>query len=405
MAEWGAQLRRAGLNNEASDLLVANGYHTADLLQNALTAEEDVIELARMLLEDGGLQRGLTDARTRIHPVTAALRALRTSLLPPPIMPAAGPALGGPAPLALPLGPRPDILSPDRIRVLRQEFTANYPAEVLTEESEPSVQLLQVLWKMQSTGDWSHIGWKRRLSRAQADQLKDSRRRTNTLLTMLADSAGLEQEDVREDINGSPYVVHQLLSLWGTAMAVLQLAHLASTKMYISTFMSHYTTKHKESQLRPPSWQEAETADRLAITAACKLVISGWTWDQSMAELTVNRDILVNYLQPRIRMDHGSSSSDKSKFRKNYQVHKDQGFKKDHRHRGRKDQQGDYKKHFHKDRKHDNHKDKSRRDKSPVCFRFQKGQCTVKNCKFLHKCEICKSNDHGSSTCRNRKQS
>ena len=97
--------------------------------------------------------------------------------------------------------------------------------------------------------------------------------------------------------------IRTMFEVFNNAAAMCEAAHLASLKSYTAKFMSYLTHKYDtDSGLRPPTFLEAQSADKQVHTVIFELVSErGWSIDQALHEMTSVRADLPIVLQPRPR--------------------------------------------------------------------------------------------------------
>ena len=198
-------------------------------------------------------------------------------------------------------------------------------------------------------------------------------------------------------------------------MAMLGLAHLASSRLYTTAFMKLYTNKPCDSSMRQPSREEAEHADKHVWTMACNLVNEGWNWNQALYEVVQIRESMVTHLQPRLKAIL-NVQLDKHKKPRLGGNHSNSNYQRDHKnpnfrptndsnyYKGKGRGKG---KHFSKSgqskgNQHSNNQSSSSntaQQTQGVCFRFQQGQCKAQSCRFKHVCSRCNAEGHGSVNC------
>ena len=183
-------------------------------------------------------------------------------------------------------------------------FRMRYPTELVQDEHWPSHQVLRQFYNMLKSGNWTWIPWKQLLSKAQAETIKDrrgpKRSADATLLQVLAETAGLEDE-CSEDMSSSPFRVQQVLSVRMNALALLECGHLNSFKTYVQEFMKLYTRRPLPSSgMRVVNWEEAEASDHEVWKTLIKMIEKKISWDDSLYECTVVRDLLSHQLQHRL---------------------------------------------------------------------------------------------------------
>ena len=193
------------------------------------------------------------------------------------------------------------------VNEMKQRFKKHYPAEVLLPETTPSLRLLSLVHHQKSKSEFRWVPWKYRLSQSKADELSSSKP------TRMAKSEGLQLHALLVDTppelnieNGSMgmHALRQIFETFSYAMAMVELAHLATMKNYFLRFINLMTTKmDSETGLRNPTILEAQAADKTLMTIACDLVTEkGWSFDDAIHEITFIRAEINTLLQPRPRL-------------------------------------------------------------------------------------------------------
>ena len=190
---------------------------------------------------------------------------------------------------------------------LKATFRDHYPAEVLVQESMPSLRLLSTMVHQKSKNDFKWIPWKFRLSAAKSDEITASRS------TRLAKSEGLHLHSMLMDdppaieVNNGALGLHalrQMFETWAFAVAMAGIAHLSSLKQYYMKFIQLMTHKlDQDTGLRNATILEAQAADKALMSLAIELVLERkWTWDDALYEVTFIRADMMSLLQPRPRL-------------------------------------------------------------------------------------------------------
>ena len=271
---------------------------------------------------------------------------------------------------------------------LKSTFKKNYPAEILTAENTPSLRLLSMVHHQHAKKDHKWIPWKFRLSQQRSDEVSASKSgRIPKSETLNLHSMILDDPPTIEIANGG-LGLHTLRSLFETysiAMAMVGVAHLASLKDYYLRFLSFMSTRlDTESGLRNPSILGAQSADKTLMGVVCDLVAErGWSWDDSLHEVTHIRSEMASLLQPRPRQLKPPPVGGKgdSWIRPNRVALYGKGDGKYNKGDGKKGKKGG----------------KGQRvawvtdinqggQRHQLCMRFQTGKCSMDNCRFKHLC-------------------
>ena len=201
----------------------------------------------------------------------------------------------------------PPKLTSDVVLAMKQKFKQNYPAEILLPETMPSLRLLSLMHHQKTKKEYRWVPWKYRISQAKSDEL------TIGKTSRLAKAEGLQLHSLLLDSppeiqieNGAMgmHALRQTFETYSYAMAMLELAHLATMKQYYMRFINLMTTRmDSETGLRNPTILEAQSADKALMGIACELVMEqNWNFDDALHEITFIRAEIHNLLQPRPRL-------------------------------------------------------------------------------------------------------
>ena len=321
------------------------------------------------------------------------------------------------APLAAPIGEGataqsswsetfPPKLTSQVVNEMKQKFKRHYPAEVLLPENTPSLRLLSLVHHQKAKSEFRWVPWKYRLSQAKADELSSSHP------TRMAKSEGLQLHALLVDTppeltieNGSMgmHALRQTFETFSYAMAMVELAHLATMKNYYLRFINLMTTKmDSETGLRNPTILESQSADKILMTIACDLVTEKqWSFDDAIHEITFIRAEINTLLQPRPRLPRqtyqkleSSSSKGGGKTTRTGPYSKGKGGKSGGKSMGKTSGKVTW-----------ITEAMVNGTKKQLCMRFQTGKCDMgSNCRFHHGCafptssgEACNKN-HGALT-------
>ena len=201
----------------------------------------------------------------------------------------------------------PPKLTSEVVLAMRQKFKQHYPAEILLPETMPSLRLLSLMHHQKTKKEYRWVPWKFRISQAKSDEL------TGNKSSRLAKVEGVQLHSLLIDSppeiqieNGAMgmHAMRQTFETYSYAMAMLELAHLATMKQYYLRFMNLMTTRmDSETGLRNPTILEAQSADKALMGIACELVMEqGWNFDDAIHEITFIRAEINTLLQPRPRL-------------------------------------------------------------------------------------------------------
>ena len=205
-----------------------------------------------------------TDDAALVSADSACIRRLlfeASSAAPP--KPALGTAALPPAPTTSSSSTK--LAVPDLLH-LRKNFLAKYPGELLTPELAPSVDFLSLLKNHHESQQSLWVPWRLRTSESDATRWEEARRPRNDrqLLRSLLDAdAEPASASISLNMQGPPDpVLRRSLSLFATALAMLDYVHLATIKKFNDRFLHLALTPPMDSSLRGPSLQEIVLADR-----------------------------------------------------------------------------------------------------------------------------------------------
>ena len=198
-------------------------------------------------------------------------------------------------------------LSSTTIVALKKQFLLNYPSEVLTPETSPSIRLLSQAYHNKKTNEIKWIPWKYRLSMAKSEDITSGRSAKVPRIESLGLHNILVDEPPAVEVSNSSMginAVRTVFDLHNAALALVESAHLAVLRAYSIKFLSHLTQKlDQETGLRNPTILEAQSADKLIWATISELVSEkGWSLDQAVHELTHVRSDLATLLQARPRL-------------------------------------------------------------------------------------------------------
>ena len=187
---------------------------------------------------------------------------------------------------------------------MKQRFQKSYPSEILCNDSMPSQRLLALVAHNVSKSKWKWVPWKFGMSMAKEEDIQTSRSAKVPKLEGIQLHALLLDDPPSIDVTGGNLGLHAIRTMFevfNNAVAMCEAAHLASLKSYTAKFMTYLTAKYEaDSNLRAPTFLEAQAADKQIHSVICELVIERqWSLDQALHELTSIRADLPMLLQPR----------------------------------------------------------------------------------------------------------
>ena len=195
-------------------------------------------------------------------------------------------------------------LTSTTILKMKQRFQKSYPSEILCNDSMPSQRLLALVAHNVSKSKWKWVPWKFRMSMAKGEDIQTSRSAKEPKIEGINLHALLMDDPPSIDVTGGNLGLHAIRTMFevfNNAVAMCEAAHLATLKSYTAKFMTYLTAKYEaDSNLRAPTFLEAQAADRQIHAVICELVVERqWSLDQALHELTSIRADLPMLLQPR----------------------------------------------------------------------------------------------------------
>ena len=189
---------------------------------------------------------------------------------------------------------------------LKSKFLANYPSELLNQDTMPSTRLLSLVYHQIQKKRWSWIPWKYRLTVAKSEEVSSQRQSKLPKLEVASlhhllvdDPPSIDVSNTGMGLNG----VRNLLAVHDVAIAMCGGAHLANLKAYSAKFLGYLTQRvDPESMLRCASIIEAQSADRQIWGSIADLMSERkWGLDDCLHEFTHIRRDLPGLLQLRPR--------------------------------------------------------------------------------------------------------
>ena len=273
-------------------------------------------------------------------------------------------------------------LTSTAILQMKQRFQKSYPSEILCNDSMPSQRLLALVAHNISKAKWKWVPWKFRMSMAKEEDVQTSRSAKVPKIEGINLHALLMDDPPSIDVTGGNLGLHAIRTMFevfNNAVAMCEAAHLASLKSYTAKFMTYLTAKYEtDSNLRAPTFLEAQAADKQIHAVICELVVErAWSLDQALHELTSVRADLPMLLQPRPKPVKTTAPV----------IH----------YKGPTKGPGKGKSDFTKGKGKGKHKAPPRVEwvteitqnghKRQLCMRYQTGGCSLgDSCRFLHAC-------------------
>ncbi|CAE7622258.1 unnamed protein product [Symbiodinium sp. CCMP2592] len=166
------------------------------------------------------------------------------------------------------------------------------------------------LLTLKGKSDWKFIPWKHRLSKLQEEDYHSARPKKMAKFESFTDVLYDDVPSRNIGENMGLYGISNLLSIHSNAIALADIAHLATLRAYERKFLKHVQAR-TDPTLRPPNAQECEAADRRCWEVVGQLRQEGWSVDDALHEFTDVRAELVALLAPRLAPFKGKKGDGK----------------------------------------------------------------------------------------------
>ena len=194
-------------------------------------------------------------------------------------------------------------LTPEAVTQLMEQFATNYPGELLTSESTPSIRLLSVVHHTLKPGQTlKYIPWQIRMSQKQYQEMTEAkthkaiRSEAQILGSLLDETPEIPVENMRL----SAERLMRTQQVFRNAWVMCGAAHLHNFKKYDDKFFSLAMKRHApESMLRSVNLHEMLEADKFLWGELIALVNQKWKLDDALHELSSARADMYGVLQPR----------------------------------------------------------------------------------------------------------
>lgn len=271
----------------------------------------------------------------------------------------------------------PPRLTPEAVQQLIEAFQKNYPGELLTSDSTPSIRLLSVVHHCLKPGQsLRYIPWQIRMSQKQYQEMTEAkthkaiRSEAQLLGALLDETPELSMENVRLSADW----LSKTQQVFRNAFVLCHAAHLQIFKKFDDKFFSLAMKRHpSESNLRSVNLSELLEADKVIWGEIIAMRNNKWSLDEALHELTACRADLYGLLQPRPRLEKPIKPPKPDKQPKDLNKVK----KIPDKNAARATSQADLCSYM-----------VVEGVKKPLCQRYQRGNCTSKTCKYLHKCAV-----------------
>ena len=191
---------------------------------------------------------------------------------------------------------------------LKDQFLINYPGELLTPSTTPSLAFLAFVKEAVETRTLNWVPWKRRSSEHDEIEATENRRPRNDkqlIRSILADGdVGLDElPEARVDTSKPVEVAlvkSQCLLVSGNALAINGACHLLVMKRFHSKFLDLAVARPRDPHLRPPTIHEVIDAEQAAWQNVADLMSEGkWSLNDSLSEVAYCRQVFHTALAPR----------------------------------------------------------------------------------------------------------
>ena len=197
----------------------------------------------------------------------------------------------------------PPRLTPEAVTHLMDQFTTNYPGELLTADSTPSIRLLSVVHHTLKPGQsLKYIPWQIRMSQKQYQEMTEAK--THKAIRSEAQILGALLDETPEipveNMKLSAEWLMRTQQVFRNAWVMCGAAHLHIFKKYDDKFFSLAMKKHApESMLRSVNLSELLEADKFLRGEIISLVNPKWKLDDALHEMSSARADMYGVLQPR----------------------------------------------------------------------------------------------------------
>ena len=287
------------------------------------------------------------------------------------------------APLASPTWQEmaPPRLTPEAVNQMVETFQTNFPGELLTSDTIPSIRLLSVVHHYMKPGQTiKYIPWQIRMSQKQYQDMTEAkthkpiRSEAQLLGALLDDTPEISMENVRL----SAEWLLRTQQVFRNAWVMVSAAHLQVFKKFDDKFFSLAMKRHSpESMLRSVNLAELLEADKMLWSEISGMLNQKWSLNDALNELTSARADMHGLLQPRPRSTAPKIDKTPSPKTPKPKPFAGSPVKKQQLKAAPKSQPNDLATFIYENGA-----------KKPLCQRFQRGACTSKSCKYAHLCAV-----------------
>lgn len=382
-ADFGAMMNELDIPEKARQWIQAQGFLTISDMAFTFVQSTDGNALLQQIPNETWTELGFNPATTDVMTTVVAGKLRRllaqcrmvvqqfsssavTSTTSTPLNPVTSPVWHELAP------PR---LTPEAVAQMVETFQTNYPGELLTPDTTPSIRLLSVIHHYMKPGQAiKYIPWQIRMSQKQYQEMTEAK--THKAIRSEAQLLGALWDETPEISLDSMRLSSEWLMktqcVFRNAWVMVGAAHLQIFKKYDDKFFNLATRRHSaESMLRSVNLHELLEADKYLWGEVVTMLQQKWSLNDALNELTSARADMFGLLQPRPRQNPPKTPAPPKPPKKS--PIKKPGLKQsDH-----SDQPNKLATFIMEEGK-----------KRPLCQRFQKGTCTSKGCKYAHVCAV-----------------
>ena len=385
-ADFTAMMTELQVPDKAQEWLLAQGFSTISDLAFTFVNSADGAALLSKLPEKlwtdmgvdlateeysttvpaGKLRRLLAQCRMMVQQFSTSTTAAATSTS---LSPVATPVWQELAP------PR---LTPEAVNQMIETFQTNFPGELLTSETTPSIRLLSVVHHYMKPGQAiKYTPWQIRMSQKQYQDMTEAKthkpiRSEAQLLGALLDET---PEIPLENMKLSAEWLMKTQQVFRNAWVMVGAAHLQIFKKFDDKFFGLAMKRHSpESMLRSVNLAELLEADKFLWGEISSLLSKKWSLNDALNELTSARADIYGVLQPRPRASPykpGTTTPPTKQPRDSATPTKKTKVKQS----AWKDKAADLATFMF-----------ANGEKKILCQRYQRGNCTSKSCKFTRAC-------------------
>eukprot|EP00435_Cladocopium_sp_Y103_P006972 s3697_g2.t1 len=207
----------------------------------------------------------------------------------------------------------PPRLTPEAVAAMTETFTKNFPGELLTPDSTPSIRLLSIIHHQLRPGQsLRYVPWQLRLSQKQYQDMMEAK--THKAVRSEAQLLGAIWDDTPElsldQVRLSSEWLLKVQQVFRNAFVLCGAAHLHTFKKFDQKVFDLTMKKFSpESNLRSVTLAELLEADKCIWAEIISLVSQQWSLDDALHELSSARADLYGLLQPRPRAPTSTSST------------------------------------------------------------------------------------------------